>query len=170
MPWYVLTTPPQRELDAIDELARKGVEAWAPREWVEQRQRRHDHHAAPLYKARPYLNRYVLVNVAKPTDVSDILYAMSRTFRPTVTGYLGAYGMPIAVPEMALAALKAIDGRHRSTAVQRHKLIKGQIIHIGGRPATITKARGNRATVMQEWFGSQREVTINASSNLVAAE
>lgn len=170
MPWYVLTTSPQREFDAVDELTRKGIEAWAPREWVEQRPRRNCHHDAPMFKARPYLNRYVLARVTRPSDVSDILFAMSRTHRPTVTGYLGSYGMPIPVPDQALAALREIDGRHRTTSVQRKRLIEGQIVHIHGRPATITTVRGNRATASLEWFGAQREVTINAASQLVAAE
>lgn len=161
MHWYVLTTAPQRELDARDELIRKGVEAWAPQEWVEQRQRRHDHHAAPMWKARPFLSRYVLARLPSPDDVTNIFYEMSRSFRPTVTGYLGCYGRPIPVPDRALDALRDVDGAHRSLHAQRLALKRGQIVNVHGRPATVSRTRGNRATALMEWLGAQREVEID---------
>lgn len=160
MHWYVLTTAPQRELDARDALSRKGIKAWAPQEWIEQRQRRHDHHAAPMWRARPYLNRYVLAQLASPHDVTTILYEMSRSQRPPVTGYLGNHGRPVPVPDSALAALREIDGRHRSLPMQR-VLTKGQIVHIHGRPATVRKIKGGKATALMDWLGAQREVEID---------
>lgn len=159
--WYVLTTQPQREIAAVSVLRRKGIEAWAPVEHVEQRPRKHDHHAEPLFKPRPVLARYVLAKLASSSDVSNILYAMSRTHRPVVTGYLGSYGRPMPVPDHALDTLREIDGRRHCLVTQRRALHPGQIVHIHGRPATVSRVRGHRATAMMDWLGSQREIQID---------
>lgn len=159
--WYVLTTPPQRELAAVTVLQRYGIEAWTPVEHVEQRPRKRAHHAEPLFKLRPVLARYVLARLAAPSDVSAMLYAMSRTSRPVVTGYLGSYGRPVPVPDHALDTLRDIHGRQRCLTVQKRALHPGQIVHIHGRPATVSRVRGHRATAVMDWLGSQREIQID---------
>lgn len=167
MPSYVLTTPPQRELDAVAVLSRRDVAAWTPVEFVEKRQRGRQAFERQIWITRPLLPGYVIVDLPSTDAVAGLVYKESRAFRPVVRGYLGIGGQPSMVSDKALAALKSVDGQHKPLSRQvRHR--PGDVIMVHGRQVTIVSVRGDRARAIADWFGSQREIDVDLGRLLEA--
>jgi transcription antitermination factor NusG len=172
MPYFVLTTAPQLEFRARDALVERGYTVVMPHEEHEIVRRyspRLKDMRPPTIRKTPIMRRYLFVQAPNSGAVGEIVYRMSLAPRRLITGYLGSYGNPMAVPDEHVSAIQAMSGRRITQGTPIKPLQVGDVARIingpaSGQTATVRSTRNGKVKMLLTWLGSQREVEVTASS------
>jgi transcription antitermination factor NusG len=158
MNWYILTTAPGKEREAVDVLNRRGFVVQRPVEQVLTR--------GPGGKRRltdiSVTPRYVFHHCHHWPKIYALSQIHGRAGTRLVTGYLSADGRPAIIPDQIVEVLMAAN---TSGLTSIHKSLRpGDAVRVPSLHDTVGRlidARSNLARVAIDMLGSLREVTID---------
>jgi transcription antitermination factor NusG len=167
MPHYVLVTAPQLEFQAEAAVRKMGYSVVIPYEERELRKRIGRDRRTGDFRKFVLLRRYLIVDLPNTDAVGALVYRMSLAPRRLVTGYLGASARPCPVPVACVDYLTSISGKRILLPGQLRTLQVGDVarmINGTGTEGAITKVKRDQVQMLQNWFGTMREVTVSAKS------
>ena len=144
-------------------LARRGIEAWVPVESVWARANRY-HRKAKQLVLHPMLTGYVLVRMAPGARWEPVLAC------PLVAGVVGRQGLPMALPDAAVARLREAQW-HRQAEAQQRLMPTRRVYQVGedvevldgpleGTVMRVVAITGDLAKVVGPLFGGEVEAEI----------
>lgn len=165
MSTYVLKHKPSSLKQALEDLHRMGIEAFAPMEYRRVRENRH--RKTKTAKAFPALPGYVFVTCDVRTLYAHGVHAKGIAY------VLGCEGRPLALPEAERLALVSLHQDRPSIPVARG-LSPGDKVMItdgpfAGKLAKVSRVENTKLVrVLADWLGSLSAITI-AADKLEAA-
>lgn len=152
-------------------LARRGIEAWVPVESVFARANRYHRRARQLV-LHPMLTGYVLVRMAPGARWEPVLAC------PLVAGVVGVAGVPMALPDRAVAHLRQ-EQAQRQAAAQERLMPTRRVYGIGaevevldgpleGRVMRVVAIAGDLARVVGPFLGGE-DVVFEVGLDRIAA-
>lgn len=157
--WYVLTTAPQKEREAVEVLNRRGYEAVRPVEAVWRR-----HGQKRKLSEISLTPRYVFHRCSGWPQFYNLAQINGKDGTRLITGYLSVDGMPAIIPDQVVDTLMSADtfgvtGMHRS--IKPGGAIR--IPHLHDAVGKLKYVQDNLARVAIVFLGELREIDIDVN-------
>lgn len=154
MAWYCFRVSPQKEMAVQHIMRRCGFRAEVPTEVKWKRQNRYQKRRPVEY---PKLTGYVLVRFEKEPPWFWLFHKLR-----CVHSVVGMGGQPTPISEKAIGTLgRAMTDTRKSFAPgERARIAEGMDHPMEGYAGRVEAIRGEKAKMILEFLGSQREVEI----------
>lgn len=155
--WYLVTTKPQSEFKAQENLLRQGYEIYFPLVQVSRRR-----NGKNIKRTEPFFPRYIFILLDKETDNWS---PIRSTFG--VSGMVQFGGMPAVVPEVIINNLKQNENEFGLQSCEQKELEPGDKIQIvdgpfNGYQAIYQKMKSaERVSVLLDIVGKNTQVTLS---------
>jgi len=162
--WYLVTTKPQSEFKAQENLLRQGYETYLP--LVQTSRRRNGKN---IKRTEVFFPRYIFISLDTETDNWS---PIRSTFG--VAGMVRFGGMPAQVPEFIIANLKNNEDDFGLQTTEKKELKPGDKIGIIGGPfdgckAVFQKMKSTeRVSVLLDVVGKNTQVTLSVHDMEIA--
>lgn len=158
MTYFAFRVPPQKEFATVEALKRRGFSAAVPFEV--RFLRRHGRKRQKIERPYPLLIGYVIVDMQEP-------FPWGAIFRlDLIKSVVGFGGVPAPLnPEQTQRMIGLSGQQFPNRRNTRRSLAKGDLAYLNGHgysefPVKVEGIEGERAKVMLELFGTEREVMV----------
>ena len=155
--WYLVTTKPQSEFKAQENLSRQGYETYLPLVQISRRRS-----GKNVKRTEPFFPRYLFILLDEKTDNWS---PIRSTFG--VAGMVRFGGMPSIVPESIITCLKNNENEFGLQSLKKKELKNGDKVDIIGGPfagykAIFQKMKNiERVSVLLDIVGKNTQLTLS---------